>query len=211
MINLNNLTGSTLSIAKLDRLMQDTKKLGKLYHCSCLDELNMYLKESNQSVDEAYHRFTEKRTNIYDSLKNKVMARSGNVIIIYARIASIETRLKLEYKPMYKCEFPDAESAMLWMIKNYVHRGRFYKHSKSGKLYEYLGESTNSENPEETLVIYKALYGEGMVWSRPKSMFFEEVEIDGKLVPRFVKINANEIEYEETEVADPMPNSTDVM
>lgn len=207
MIDVDNLTGSTLTLSKLDRLMEDTKKLGKVYHSSCLDELNMYLKSTNQSVDEAYHRFIEKKGLLYDGLKNKVIARSGKVLIVYARLTSIETRFKLEYKPMYKFIFDDEESAILWMIKNYIHRGKFYRHSKSGKYYEYLGESVNSENPNESLVTYKALYGDERIWTRPKSMFFEEVEIDGKLVPRFVKVNSNEIENERFNETTELPQS----
>ncbi len=37
----------------------------------------------------------------------------------------------------------------------------------------------------EELVVYKALYGEGQIWVRPLKMFIEEVEVEGKKVPRF--------------------------
>jgi len=41
----------------------------------------------------------------------------------------------------------------------------------------------------EELVVYRALYSgdfpEGQLWVRPKSMFLEEVEVNGKKVPRF--------------------------
>jgi hypothetical protein len=35
------------------------------------------------------------------------------------------------------------------------------------------------------------MYGNGQVWIRPKSMFFENVEINGELVPRFKEIKSN--------------------
>jgi cyclomaltodextrinase len=60
-----------------------------------------------------------------------------------------------------------------------------YKHYK-GKLYEVIGISRHSETLEE-LVVYKALYqpeGENL-WVRPLKMFTEEVEIEGKKMPRF--------------------------
>lgn len=60
-----------------------------------------------------------------------------------------------------------------------------YKHYK-GKLYEVIGISRHSESLEE-LVVYKALYqpeGENL-WVRPLKMFMEEVEADGKKMPRF--------------------------
>lgn len=58
-----------------------------------------------------------------------------------------------------------------------------YRHYK-GNEYLVLCEATHSETLER-LVVYKALYGDGGVWVRPFDMFFENVEIDGKTVPRF--------------------------
>jgi cyclomaltodextrinase / maltogenic alpha-amylase / neopullulanase len=62
-----------------------------------------------------------------------------------------------------------------------------YKHYK-GKLYEVIGTAYHSETLEE-LVVYRALYmssfGENVLWVRPKKMFIENVEINGKSTPRF--------------------------
>ncbi len=58
-----------------------------------------------------------------------------------------------------------------------------YRHFK-GKDYEVLGTAFNSENLE-TMVVYKALYGEGNMWVRPASMWNELLEHNGKLVRRF--------------------------
>ena len=58
-----------------------------------------------------------------------------------------------------------------------------YKHYK-GKEYEVIGVAKHSETLEET-VVYKALYGNHDLWVRPLKMFMEDVEIDGKKVPRF--------------------------
>lgn len=58
-----------------------------------------------------------------------------------------------------------------------------YRHYKGNK-YEVLGVAKHSEDLSE-LVVYKALYGEGQIWVRLLSMFIEDVEIDGKKVPRF--------------------------
>lgn len=58
-----------------------------------------------------------------------------------------------------------------------------YRHYK-GNLYHLMGEAIHSETGE-LLVVYRALYGEYKVWVRPKSMFFEDVELNGNSVPRF--------------------------
>ena len=65
---------------------------------------------------------------------------------------------------------------------NEIKLGR-YEHYK-GKQYEVIGLAKHSETLEK-LVVYCALYGENDLWVRPKKMFFEMVEIEGKKVPRF--------------------------
>jgi len=63
-----------------------------------------------------------------------------------------------------------------------------YKHYK-GQEYEFIGVAHHSETLEE-LVVYRALYnskefGDKALWVRPKAMFLETVEIEGRIVPRF--------------------------
>lgn len=62
-----------------------------------------------------------------------------------------------------------------------------YRHYK-GNEYEVIGVAKHSETLEE-LVVYRALYGEHALWVRPKEMFSETVEVDGKKVPRFQLID----------------------
>ena len=61
--------------------------------------------------------------------------------------------------------------------------GGIYRHFK-GNRYKVLGTAKHSETLE-TMVIYRALYGEHGVWVRPLAMFTETVERDGKVFPRF--------------------------
>lgn len=63
-----------------------------------------------------------------------------------------------------------------------------YRHYK-GKFYQVIGTATHSETLEE-LVVYKALYDipghdKNSLWVRPKKMFLETVDVEGKEVPRF--------------------------
>jgi len=62
-----------------------------------------------------------------------------------------------------------------------------YQHSKTGKLYKVIAIAKHSETLEDFFV-YEALYKNprSKYWIRPKKMFLEKVEIDGKKVPRFV-------------------------
>lgn len=72
-------------------------------------------------------------------------------------------------------------------MEDEVRPGR-YEHHK-GKFYEVLGVARHSEDLEE-MVVYRALwdseeFGHNALWVRPKSMFQETIEKDGKEVPRF--------------------------
>lgn len=58
-----------------------------------------------------------------------------------------------------------------------------YRHYK-GNNYEVIDVARHSETMEE-LVLYRTLYGEMGLWVRPLKMFTEEIEIEGKMVPRF--------------------------
>lgn len=62
-----------------------------------------------------------------------------------------------------------------------------YRHYK-GHDYEVIGLARHSETEEE-LVLYRPLYGARDLWVRPKEMFFEQVKIEGKSVPRFQKVS----------------------
>lgn len=61
-----------------------------------------------------------------------------------------------------------------------------YRHYK-GNEYEVIGVAKHSETLEE-IVVYQALYGDKQIWVRPLKMFLEEVELDGKKIPRFSRI-----------------------
>lgn len=61
-----------------------------------------------------------------------------------------------------------------------------YRHYK-GNEYEVLGTARHSET-EEPLVVYRTLYGDFSLWVRPLAMFTETVEVDGRTVPRFARV-----------------------
>lgn len=62
-----------------------------------------------------------------------------------------------------------------------------YRHHKGG-VYELLFIATHSETAEK-LVIYRNAEG---TFARPYDMFFENIIKDGKMVPRFKKIDSIE-------------------
>lgn len=64
-----------------------------------------------------------------------------------------------------------------------------YRHYKGGE-YEVIGAARHSETLEP-LVVYRPLYGASGLWVRPHAMFFEQVEVDGKLQPRFARMVAD--------------------
>lgn len=67
-------------------------------------------------------------------------------------------------------------------------RPGIYRHYK-GNLYEVIGTASHSETLE-TMVIYRALYGEYGLWVRPAAMFAEQVSVNGRQQPRFELIQA---------------------
>ena len=58
-----------------------------------------------------------------------------------------------------------------------------YRHYK-GNDYLVIETARHSETEEE-MVVYRQDYGERGLWVRPKGMFMESVNIDGREVPRF--------------------------
>lgn len=59
-----------------------------------------------------------------------------------------------------------------------------FQHYKGG-IYDLVCEAT-MEADLTPLIVYKA--ADGSIWCRPKSVFFEMVEVDGKSVQRFTPI-----------------------
>ncbi len=77
--------------------------------------------------------------------------------------------------------------------------GRVYRHFKN-KYYLVVGEALHSET-DEKYVVYKQLYGEGLVYIRPYDMFLSEVDRDkypdAEQKYRFECINGSAEEPEE--------------
>ncbi|WP_448810475.1 DUF1653 domain-containing protein [Agromyces bauzanensis] len=63
-----------------------------------------------------------------------------------------------------------------------------YEHYK-GARYEVLLVARHSETEEE-FVVYRQLYGDHGAWVRPLAMFVETVEVEGRAVPRFRRMES---------------------
>ena len=70
--------------------------------------------------------------------------------------------------------------------------GKYYRHFK-GNVYRVLHIAKHSETLED-IVVYQAMYGERGIWVRPKAMFEEIIERDGKTFRRFEPISIEEAE-----------------
>lgn len=64
-----------------------------------------------------------------------------------------------------------------------------YRHYKGGE-YEVVGVARHSETLEP-LVVYRPLYNASGWWVRPHAMFFERIEVEGRLQPRFAFVPAS--------------------
>jgi len=60
-----------------------------------------------------------------------------------------------------------------------------YRHYKGG-IYEFVCEAKLEADPDVTMIVYKS--ADGSIWTRPITVFFEQVELEGKSVPRFAPI-----------------------
>ena len=72
-------------------------------------------------------------------------------------------------------------------MENKIKLGK-YRHYKKGDISEVFGTALHSETKEE-FVLYKHLTGkyagEKNYWVRPLDMFLEDIEVNGKKIPRF--------------------------
>jgi hypothetical protein len=59
-----------------------------------------------------------------------------------------------------------------------------YRHYKGG-LYQLVCVATLESDLSE-MIVYSA--ADGSIWTRPKAVFFELLDIDGTLVPRFAPV-----------------------
>jgi len=67
-----------------------------------------------------------------------------------------------------------------------------YQHYRNKQYYEVIGIAVHTETREE-MVVYKSLYStpdyeHGQLWVRPKKMFLELVDADGRKVQRFIAV-----------------------
>lgn len=66
--------------------------------------------------------------------------------------------------------------------------GAQYRHHKStDKVYEVLGFGFSEAN-DELCVIYRAQYDEQLIFLRPLTSWLEQVEWEGVVVSRFIKV-----------------------
>ncbi len=90
------------------------------------------------------------------------------------------------------------------MNEKSIQPGR-YRHYK-GNEYTVVGTARHSETLEE-MVVYRQEYGEHGLWVRPKQMFSETVQIDGRDVARFQRLASSSEKVGEsvTNVFDNLP------
>lgn len=65
-----------------------------------------------------------------------------------------------------------------------------YQHYK-GEYYLTLCRATHTESKEDMIVYYN-IKDKNKVWVRPADMFFEDVEVDGIIMPRFRRVEIPE-------------------
>lgn len=61
-----------------------------------------------------------------------------------------------------------------------------YRHYKGG-MYDLVCEAKLESDPTIIMMIYRS--HDGSTWARPRDVFFELVEVEGRMVRRFEPIN----------------------
>ena len=82
-----------------------------------------------------------------------------------------------------------------------------YRHFK-GNEYEVIGIARHSET-EEPMVVYRAFYGEGGLWTRPAVMWNEQIIRDGQTYNRFYRLDRIERVEKYERLFDEALNSRD--
>lgn len=86
-----------------------------------------------------------------------------------------------------------------------IDRNVYFKHSRSGEIYEVLNFAEHSETHEK-LVVYtkfkKHEYDSNTVWARPVDNFMDEVFCDGEYIPRFVAVHSIHEIFTEKEIEE---------
>ena len=72
--------------------------------------------------------------------------------------------------------------------------GKFYRHFKGG-IYQCLAIAKDSETLKP-IVVYQALYGDKLIWTRDYDVFFGSVNIDGVVIKRFTEVDIDDIPQE---------------
>ena len=60
-----------------------------------------------------------------------------------------------------------------------------FRHYKGGR-YDLVCEA-KMESDHTPIIVYRA--ADGSIWCRPKSVFFEKINVDGKLMQRFTAVD----------------------
>lgn len=63
----------------------------------------------------------------------------------------------------------------------------YYHYRTPDALYKIITLALDEET-EEPVIVYQALYGSHLIWTRKLSVWNQKIEIDGKSIPRFTKI-----------------------
>jgi hypothetical protein len=61
-----------------------------------------------------------------------------------------------------------------------------YRHYKGG-IYEIICEARLESDPDIIMIVYKS--EDALIWTRPRSVFFELVQHEGETVQRFAPIS----------------------
>ncbi len=115
------------------------------------------------------------------------MLHKKHLLAIGVFVSLLNIALHAEDKNIVKKE--DVKMEQMKQLINKVQPGDLYEHYK-GKQYRILNVSCNTEDLT-WYVVYEALYDNDVsqIWHRPIDMFLGELEVDGKVIQRFKRVD----------------------
>ncbi len=155
--------------------------------------------EITPELIESFGRMENEQFHCYDAYnRSRVIGMFGDfdTIAHFKDIFDLYYERAVEYSGPHTMTADNVRGDLVPVVRRMLEEfnpknERFFCHFK-GNYYKLMHAAKDSET-QQRMVVYQALYGSRGYWIRPESMFFERVERDGLVFPRFAEVDACDV------------------